>query len=352
MTRELGSLVGGTGLTGADILFVMPFPNEADDAAGVMLEGALGRKQQTLFHFAGLNNLVVRTEALYPYRPQEEGVKVTPKQLKDSVPKFLEYIQTLNPDVVIICGGPTLKAFGVKDTLSTTHGRALSVPVEGMEGRTVIPMHNPSAAMSNADLVDVMITDWKNLPREIEDARGVQTQTANYRLATNEEAGEYIRGHGVFAFDLETTEPFVQKHFTPSIARILGYSVAVREGEALYIPEVPSGYVVEALGNPDIWTVCHNAKFEYEVLAKAGILLHEASIEDTQLQAYSLGYHTTALKDLTGYVLGVKQTRLEDVKKGRPTEEISPEEWCDYGAADSDLTLRLYNIFTKELEDA
>ena len=172
----------------------------------------------------------------------------------------------------------------------------------------------------------------------------------DYRLATTEEAIAYIGDKKIFAFDLETVEPFHEKSFIPKLARPLGYSVSIGEGSALYIPESPDN-LRALLEDESVQVICHNAKFEAEVLLEF-CNIRITNVQDTKLAAYVLGYRNTGLKAMSAQELGVIQMTIDEVKRGRPTEDITPEEWLPYGAADSDMTWRLHWLLQEELDTA
>ena len=111
--------------------------------------------------------------------------------------------------------------------------------------------------------------------------------------------------------------------------------------------ESPEG-IRDFLEGPTV-KICHNTKFETEVCQMVGITLG-GLIHDTKLMAAVLGYDNTGLKSLSSTVLGVKQLTLDDVRKGRPTAEVTPEEWLPYAAADSDMTFRLYHALMEEFD--
>lgn len=75
--------------------------------------------------------------------------------------------------------------------------------------------------------------------------------------------------------------------------------------------------------------------------------------EDTIVQAYMLGKKPLALKSLAETELGLRVIRLEEITDGDyDLASVPREELVKYSAQDADLTLRLFNKFSRELSAA
>ena len=143
-------------------------------------------------------------------------------------------------------------------------------------------------------------------------------------------------------FDYETTSPKRGRTFMVTEAKVVGYSVSSKAGNAYYVGEAPPAQVFNHT------LVAHNAKFEYIHSLKLG---HEMQqFEDTKLAAYLLGYPSSNLKHLTHQLLGIKPITYDEVTQGRDMGDIPPEEIVDYGAADADHTLQLWPILRDEMD--
>jgi DNA polymerase-1 len=164
-----------------------------------------------------------------------------------------------------------------------------------------------------------------------------------------------------FAFDTETTG-------TRSIQDdLVGISVAVRPGQAWYIPlghrgaeQLPRADVLDALrplfADPAKPKYGHNAKFDVEVLEHAGVKVEGVTF-DTMLAAALLDKRK-GLKELAFYELKLPEpmTDIEELigKRGKnqitfadvPLDQATP-----YGAADSDMTIRLVETLAPQLAE-
>jgi DNA polymerase-1 len=162
------------------------------------------------------------------------------------------------------------------------------------------------------------------------------------------------------AFDTETDST------SPMRAKLVGISLAVKEGEGYYIPvghtegqQLPLAQVIEALRgpltNPKIPKHGHNIDFDYIVLARHGIHVTPLGM-DTMLGEWLTdpGSHSLGLKKLAMVRLGVEMTEITELigtgKKQITMERVPIELAAAYAAADADVTLRLVAALRPELE--
>jgi DNA polymerase I len=116
--------------------------------------------------------------------------------------------------------------------------------------------------------------------------------------------------------------------------------------------------VREALGplfaDPNIAKAAHNAKYDIEVLNGAGFMVENLSY-DTKIAAYLVGESSTELKDLAFMRLHTEMTHIEQlIGSGRNQisfDHVDVNRAAPYAAADADMTLRLREMLTPQLEE-
>ena len=164
----------------------------------------------------------------------------------------------------------------------------------------------------------------------------------------------------VISVDTETTS------LNPQEAELVGVSLCYAPNISFYIPighknikGLEKNFVINELKSvfedASIKKVGQNIKYDYIILKKYGIEL--VSMEDTMLLSYTLdagnnrhnmdtlaelhlGHNTISYKDVVGS--GKKKLNFSDVELEKATE---------YAAEDADVTLRLYNILSKRVEN-
>ena len=174
------------------------------------------------------------------------------------------------------------------------------------------------------------------------------------------ELAKQLSSASVIAFDTETTSTEEMQ------ADIVGMSLAVKEGEGFYIPvghltgnNLPIEQIISAihapLTNPHISKVAHNAKYDYIVLARHGLVVSPITF-DTMIAEFVVdpSSHNLGLKNLALARLGDEMTHIEELigkgKKQISMAEVAIESVAPYAAADAETTLRLLPIMQAEVK--
>jgi DNA polymerase I len=173
-----------------------------------------------------------------------------------------------------------------------------------------------------------------------------------------------LREAAVFAVDTETTSVAAQR------AELVGLSFSDRVGYGAYLPlahaypgapaQLARARALEKL-KPLLEDrkrpkVCHNLKYDMQVLARYGIAL--AGVEyDTMLESYVLD-STASRHDMDSLALkylGYKTVKYEDVTgKGKAQidfSEVAVDQATTYAAEDADVTLRLHEHLWPRLQE-
>lgn len=129
-----------------------------------------------------------------------------------------------------------------------------------------------------------------------------------------------------------------------------GISIAVKEGEAFYIPSSLVSHLRPVLEDPAIPKFGHNLKYDLEVLRQAGLALAPVAF-DTMLASYVLAPGTRAhdLDTLSFTILGHEKIPITAlIGKGasqKALSEVPLEDVAEYSCEDADMTLRLKHHF-------
>lgn len=196
----------------------------------------------------------------------------------------------------------------------------------------------------------------------------------NYRCETDpERIKDYVQNATVVAFDFETS-PLIQyredSHASLDAHRacIVGVSLSVAEGSAIYVPlehleggNADPGAVYPLLTelvwmNPGVVKVAHNLAFEAMFLYALGGIVQPPCYDTIAAAQLTLKEPFTfrslsdcGLKRLVPELLGDELPTFEEVTAGRYFDELSPDdpETVRYACADSDYALRLYHRFNR-----
>lgn len=199
---------------------------------------------------------------------------------------------------------------------------------------------------------------------------------ATYQCVTTVEGiRAYIEDSKVVAFDYETApdEAYLNEDkaaLDPAKSHIVGCSFSVKPHTGIYVPVAHRlgqnidrsafmAFLRGFLTNTAIVKVAHNIAFESAISYHQGIVIMPP-VYDTMVSAQmTLKSNTefrklsdSGLKKLAGELCHETLPSFTDVTKGRHFDELDAQdvETVRYGAADSDFSLRLYEIFNTWFE--
>ena len=162
---------------------------------------------------------------------------------------------------------------------------------------------------------------------------------------------------GRFAFDTETSGLNAME------AQLVGMSFSAKAGTGSYVPVNPSTWsdiqaiVKPLLENPALTVVGQNLKFDGKVMARHGVDLTLANLEDTMVAHYLLEPDQPHGMDaLAQAFLGYQCIPITDLlgKKGKNQKsmaDIPPSEVVNYACEDADITLQLAEVLLPKLEE-
>jgi len=167
--------VPGEGPTNAEIMFIGEGPGMNEDAQGRPFVGASGRFLTELIGRAGL-----RREDVFI----ANVVKCRPPGNRDPLPEeitacreFLDrQIALVNPKIIVTLGRFSMATYFPGQRISAIHGKAKTMP----DGRLVVPMFHPAAALHNAGLRPELEKDFAGLRTMLEE------RTADGRPTTDD----------------------------------------------------------------------------------------------------------------------------------------------------------------------
>ncbi|MCL5436243.1 MAG: DNA polymerase I [Patescibacteria group bacterium] len=195
------------------------------------------------------------------------------------------------------------------------------------------------------------------------ESKTITRSSAEYHLvATQEELdnlAEKLSEQELVVVDTETTSTKEME------AELLGVSVSFKKGQAYYVPmtktpvfggtSLNTKKFEKILQNRHIKKFGHNMKYDFLVLARAGIEMAPLSF-DTMIAAYLLnpGSRGYSLDDLVFTRFGYQMQPIEElIGKGKSQismAEVPVEKVSWYSGEDADYTLRLYSELKPQIE--
>lgn len=339
-----GRTIPGEVRPGTMLFFIGEAGGATEEWEGKPFVGRSGTRLKTLLRGLNVTREEVSLSNVYQHRPPGNR-KPKKGELQACLSNVKSELIASGCTLIVTLGATAATALGLKVRLTKDHGFPVVHEIDGVT-YTVVPWYHPAATLRSARVYVQAVKDAEEFWERV-NAVGT-TVEKNYRLATVEEGDEYVRGVPLFAIDLETTSPTRKGVFFTDEAEILGFSLSKADGDAVYIAGPPGPGVFAALEDVGVRKVCHNAKFEWKVLRRAGITMQ--NFEDTKGLAYLLQYPDTGLKSLARQVLGEVAIEWKELGvKGDAGDAAIYRENFTYGCMDADFTLRIWELLRLEL---
>jgi uracil-DNA glycosylase len=158
--------VPGEGPAHAEILLIGEGPGTNENVQGRPFVGAAGKFLDELLSKAGLKRADVFITNVVKCRPPENR-DPEPDEISTCTSNYLQrQIAAINPRVIITLGRHSMGLFLTDARITRVHGQPVQV-----EGRLIVPMFHPAAALHQPALHDPTLADFAKLPQIIAGAK-------------------------------------------------------------------------------------------------------------------------------------------------------------------------------------
>lgn len=178
--------VPGAGRADADIMFIGEAPGFYEDQQGLPFVGASGKYLDELLGKIGLTRDDVFITNVVKCRPPGNR-DPRPDELEACREYLNAQIEGINPSIIVTLGRVSMGGYFPGAKITSIHGR-----MQKIDGRFIIPMFHPAAALHQPALRPSILADFANLPGQLNEARAAlgrrpverKTNTANRKAET------------------------------------------------------------------------------------------------------------------------------------------------------------------------
>jgi len=157
--------VAGEGPANAEIMFIGEGPGFHENEQGRPFVGASGKFLDNLLSQAGVTRADVFIANVVKCRPPDNRDPQADEL--DSCDLYLEHqIEAINPSIIVTLGRFSMNKFMKGAKISQVHGE-----MQKIDGRYVIPMFHPAAALHQVALKPTILDDFAKLPEQLNEAR-------------------------------------------------------------------------------------------------------------------------------------------------------------------------------------
>jgi DNA polymerase len=147
--------VPGDGSSHAEVMFVGEGPGYHEDRQGLPFVGPAGQFLNELLASVGLDRSSVFITNVVKHRPPDNRDPL-PEEILACADYLTRQIAALNPKVIVTLGRYSMARFFPTAKISQIHGQAKVV-----EGRVVVAMYHPAAALHKVELRQTVVDDFK-----------------------------------------------------------------------------------------------------------------------------------------------------------------------------------------------
>lgn len=173
LARTRSRTVPGSGPSSASIMFIGEAPGAREDEAGLPFVGAAGKFLDELLARIGLSREQVYICNVVKCRPPGNR-DPEPEEMAACRPYLDRQIEIVNPRVIVTLGRFSMSRWFPGVAISRVHGQA-----QEFDGRIIVPMYHPAAALHRGDLRAVIEADFARLPALIGPAAAPPHTEAN-----------------------------------------------------------------------------------------------------------------------------------------------------------------------------
>ncbi|MEN9582725.1 MAG: hypothetical protein RL641_679 [Candidatus Parcubacteria bacterium] len=159
--------VFGSGNSHAEIVFIGEAPGKNEDLQGIPFVGAAGKFLNEMLAAANLVRSDVYITNIVKYRPPNNRDPL-PEEIKSCAAWLHEELATINPVLIVFLGRHSMNHFFPEAKISDVHGTLLTKKIAGFPTEHFFALYHPAAALYNGSMRDVLIADFKKVPKVIE----------------------------------------------------------------------------------------------------------------------------------------------------------------------------------------
>jgi DNA polymerase len=159
LSRTRTNAVPGEGNPHARIMFIGEAPGWHEDQQGKPFVGAAGKFLNELLAIAGLKREDVFITNVVKCRPPGNRDPL-PDEIAACAPYLERQIAAINPEVIVTLGRFSMGRWFPGERISKIHGQPKQV-----DGRMIVPMYHPAAALHQAALRGAIEDDFAKLPK-------------------------------------------------------------------------------------------------------------------------------------------------------------------------------------------
>jgi len=171
------SVVPGEGSAEAEIMFIGEGPGKKEDELGRPFVGAAGKFLGEMLGLINLKREQIYIANIVKCRPPENRDPL-PEEIETCWPWLMKQIKIIDPKLIVTLGRHSMERFlpsaGWRKKISEVHGKAMRREIPEIGKRVFYTLYHPAAALYNGSMREVLIKDFKRIPKVLEKIEAVK----------------------------------------------------------------------------------------------------------------------------------------------------------------------------------
>lgn len=159
--------VPGVGSANAEIVFIGEAPGRSEDQKGEPFVGAAGKFLNEMLGLINLKREDIYITNIVKYRPPNNRDPL-PEEKAACREWLLKELEIISPKLIIFLGRHAMNNFFPDLQISGAHGKLLIKQFKGMSAKYFFPLYHPAAALYDGSMREVLIEDFKKIPKVLE----------------------------------------------------------------------------------------------------------------------------------------------------------------------------------------
>jgi uracil-DNA glycosylase len=166
LRKTCKQVVPGEGPADAEIMFIGEGPGQKEDELGRPFVGAAGKFLEEMLATIKLKRDQVYIANVVKCRPPQNRDPL-PEEAAACWPWLLEQIKTIQPKLIVTLGRHSMERFLPNQKISKLHGTLVIKTIPEIGKQNFYTLYHPAAALYNGSMREVLIKDFKRIPKII-----------------------------------------------------------------------------------------------------------------------------------------------------------------------------------------
>jgi len=167
LKKTASRAVFGDGNAESEIIFIGEAPGKKEDEGGRPFIGAAGKFLSEMLENIGMKREDIYITNIVKYRPPDNR-DPSPKEKEDCNEWLINELKIISPKLIIFLGRHSMTRFFPNEKISDVHGKIQIIETKEFGKQAFLPLYHPAAALYNGSMREILIMDFKKIPKALE----------------------------------------------------------------------------------------------------------------------------------------------------------------------------------------